>query len=75
MHLRNEHLFYSFLPLKRREGTAFGHIPTQVIIFQLPLLAVSIGKENLIVCLQLLEAELKVFSVSDEGFVVGQICM
>jgi len=63
LHLRNEHLFYSFLPLKRRGGICFwaysspgNNMPTPS-----PLLAVSIGKESLTVCLQWLEAELKYF--------------
>lgn len=47
--LRNEHLVYSFLPLKRSGGAACGHISTQVIIiFCLPLLCLQfqLGKKT-----------------------------
>lgn len=53
-----------------------GHVPAQVITLPTPspLLAASIGKENLTVHLELLEA-VQVFPVRGESSVVGQVCV
>lgn len=63
MPLRTEHLFYSFLPLKRSKGGCIwaSFKPGNSIPPPSPLLAVSIGKANPIVCFQLLEWELQRF--------------
>lgn len=70
MPLRTEHLFYSFLPLKRSRGAAFGHLSNQVIVFHLPLLCLPFQLEKQIL--------LCAFSCSSEKCSVfcwrGELC-